>query len=140
MKFTLPEEKLQALGIAGVFLFGSQAQGVAGELSDFDFGVLLEDVSILKNSKRKQKQYDALYDIFSSAVQVLKNIDIVFLQDVNLQLCFHVIKDGKLLFLGNQKIVSDFYERTMEDYADFAPHRWIFENADRQRSIKEGKF
>ena len=37
----LPKEELKNLGIAGVYLFGSQSENVAvGKLSDFDVAVL----------------------------------------------------------------------------------------------------
>ncbi|MBI4209558.1 MAG: nucleotidyltransferase domain-containing protein [Deltaproteobacteria bacterium] len=117
---------MERLGIAGVFLFGSQAQGLARETSDYDFGILIKDYKVLSDTSQKNSIYDRLYDLFSSQIQKLVNIDIVFLQSADLQLQYHVVSSGNLLYLGDASIVSDFIERTIEFYADFAPHRKIF--------------
>lgn len=124
---------MESLGIAGIFLFGSQAQGTATKTSDFDIGVLLKDRHVLDDFLRKQALYDSLYDIVSSQIKKLLNVDIVFLQSADLQLQFHVVRDGRLLYLGDKKIVSDFLEQTMDAYADFAPHRKEFHEAILQR-------
>lgn len=129
------KKEFEALGVAGIYLFGSYAQGVAGALSDVDLGILLENPRFLGNHEERNKLYDALYDIFSkeSAKELkrLCNIDIVFLQDptINLQLKYHVAAYGKPLFEKDRRIFADFKERVMESYADFAPLRRIFTRA-----------
>lgn len=127
------EKQLESLGVGGVCLFGSQALGTAGPISDFDIGVLVEDTRLLFDRQKRKKLYDALYDILSSEVakevKHLCDIDIVFLQDVDLQLQYHVAKQGKLLFAKDQRVFADFRERVMEEYADFAPLRSLFTQA-----------
>lgn len=133
MDFYFQKEKMEELGIAAVFLFGSQAQKLAGPASDFDFAVLLKDRKALYDYKKKKEIYDSLYDIFSAQIKRLCDIDIVFAQTADLQFKYHIIRDGVLLYIGDEKIVSDFIENTIEQYADFAPLRRQFHEAILQR-------
>lgn len=120
---------MRQLGVAGVFLFGSQAVGITHAKSDYDFGILLSKREIVFDYQQRNKVYDQLYDLLSAQIQQLVNIDIVFLQDADLQLRYHVVRDGQLLYLGDQKIVSDFMEQTIDLYCDFAPLRKEFQAA-----------
>ena len=134
--FTTEEKSaLEAEGIEAVILFGSFAQGLAGDLSDVDVGILLRDPRVLNDRRRRNALYDALYDICSSLVgrtlKRLSNIDIVFLQDeiVNLQLKYHVSSRGVPLYERDARAFADFRENVMERYADFAPVRRMFHEA-----------
>ncbi len=129
MNFEFEKEKMEGLGIAGIFLFGSQAQGAAGMSSDFDFAVLLDDRKVLSDYRLRNKIYNELYDVLSAQIKRLCNIDMVFIQSADLQFRYHVARDGILLYMGNQKVISDFLENTMESYADFAPIRRQFHEA-----------
>lgn len=133
MKFRFEREKMEEFGIAGIFLFGSQAQGLANRISDFDFAILLKDRKVLIDYGRRNKIYNELYDILSGQIKRLCNIDIVFIQSADLQFRYHVVRDGILLYMGDQRIISDFLENTMESYADFAPIRRQFHEAILQR-------
>lgn len=128
-QFIFPEQIMQQLGVAGVFLFGSQATGTATAVSDFDFGILLTNPNDLYDYRLKQRIYSGIYDLLSNQIQRLCDIDIVFLQIADLQLQFHVVNTGQLLYAGNQHIVSNFLERTIDHYADFAPLRHEFHQA-----------
>lgn len=133
MEFKFQKEKMEKLGIAGVFLFGSQAQKTANQNSDFDFAILVKDKKILSDYVKKNKIYNELYSLLSKQIKRLVNIDIVFAQNSDLQFRHHIVQDGLLLYLGDQKIVSDFLETAMEHYADFAPLRSEFHKAILQR-------
>lgn len=133
MEFEFQKEKMEKLGVAGIFLFGSRAQGVAGKTSDFDFAVLVKNNAILSDIEEKKRIYYELYRILSEQIKTLTNIDIVFAQNADLQFRHHIAKDGVLLYLGDQKIISDFLETAMEYYADFAPLRFEFHKAIIQR-------
>jgi len=50
-----------------------------------------------------------------------------------LQFRHRIAKEGILIYMGEQKIISGFLERTMELYADFAPFRNEFHKAILQR-------
>src|SRR3989344_1012446 len=88
-KYDFPAKELDDLGVIGLYLFGSQAQGLGTSLCD---------------------------------------IDIVFLEDpnVNFQLRYHVAKYGMSLYERNPRDFANFKERTMDEYADFAPLRRLF--------------
>lgn len=131
--FNLPKKKLEKLGVIGIYLFGSQAQGVSGALSDFDFGILLENPEILRDIEKRKKIYDELYDIFSGQIKKLCDIDIVFLQDVYLQLQYHAVSQGKIIYQKAPKILEDYKEKLIEQYADFAPLRREFHKAILER-------
>ena len=59
-----PEEqnKLRELQVGLVYLFGSQAEGVAGKLSDIDIGVVFTNPAIVHDDTFPV--YGKLYDIF----------------------------------------------------------------------------
>ncbi|MDO8729299.1 MAG: nucleotidyltransferase domain-containing protein [bacterium] len=120
------EELFKRLGISALVLFGSQAEGKGGPMSDFDFGIIVEDKSVLKSSSKRKEIYDELYDIFSSHIKRLVNIDIVFLDDAPYELRAHVMKCGKAIFEAKLDIFADFKATTMIMYSDFAPLRKIF--------------
>lgn len=115
------QQTLKDLGISAAVLFGSRACGTAREGSDYDIGVLLSG-----SIQKKAEMYDALYDILSSKIQSLVNIDIVFLENAPGELRAHVMKYGKPIFQASPNVFADFRERVMSEYADFAPLREIF--------------
>lgn len=121
------QQKLRELGVAAVYLFGSRALKTAHPLSDFDFGVLFKNPQ--KVEKSSFKIYQKLYDLFSECVhpESLKNdiIDIVFLDSprVSLEMKFHIVKHGKLLFDDDPEASADFRSFIMLKTADFAPLR-----------------
>lgn len=126
----LPEEKLNSLGVAGVYLFGSQAEnGTAGKLSDFDVAVLFENPK--KSFGDTSEIYSKLYDIFSETFDLsgFKNIDIILLPNASLQLRYNIVTTGKILYSGDIETILDHKEKTMMEYADFAPARNLFNRA-----------
>lgn len=130
-----PEQikKLKNLPVSAIYLFGSQAQGVENALSDYDFGVLLEDARFLKNRKGRNQLYDNLLSIFEVALGHPTNIDIVFLDEADLVLKFHVLRFGKTLYLANPQHNAKFQETTLLEHADFEPYRRLFEETTFQR-------
>jgi len=117
------KEIFKKLSVGALILFGSHTQGRAGELSDYDFGIIVEDRSILRSPERRKDIYDTLYDILSAHINRLVDIDIVFLENAPYELRAHVMKHGKLLFEARPGVFADFKEITMIQYADFAPLR-----------------
>ena len=126
MEFDFSGKQFEQLGVNTVFLFGSQSQGVASALSDFDFAVLLENSAILDDTDKKIKLYNKLYDILSSEIKKFITIDIIFLDRVSLEIQRQVIKSGKILYDKNPRITADFRQKVSEKYADFAPLREEF--------------
>ena len=119
-------KKLSDLGISAVILFGSRAQGLEKEKSDYDIGILLKKGEGLSVRKKRGEIYDAVYEILSGHIQRLVNIDIVFLDDAPGELQAHVMKHGQPLFEASRQAFADFRERVMISYADFEYLRNIF--------------
>ena len=112
--------ELKRLGIQTVYLFGSRAQGGEGPLSDYDYAVLHPE----GGHKRGDGLYDKLYDLFSEiSPRRLENdvIDIVFLRDAGLELKFHVIRYGVVLFDENVLERLRFESETNLLYCDYRP-------------------
>ena len=119
------EDALRRLGVMAVILFGSQARGIAGEVSDYDIGVLREVAG--RDASQEKDLYDGLYDLLSAKIGKLVNIDIVFLDAAPLELAHHAAKYGSALYEGRPGAFARFKETVMDAYADFAPHRRIFQ-------------
>jgi len=119
-------ELLERLDINALILFGSQAQRMAGPLSDFDIGALIKDKAALYFPEKRKQIYDTLYEILEKRIKRLVNIDIVFLEAAPYELRAHVMKHGKAVFEARPGAFADFKAAVMEQYADFAPLREIF--------------
>ena len=105
-----------------VYLFGSQAEGVAGPMSDIDIGIVCDST----NQKCDVSDvYQRLYDIFTDVFDMsgFRDIDIVMLERAPLELRFDAITHGKIIFETDPELRSDFEERTAELYRDFKPLR-----------------
>lgn len=115
------------MGIGIVYLFGSQAEGLAGKLSDVDVAVVFREGLAPKNSK---DLYNKLYDLFTEVFDMsnFKNIDIVFLDRATLELRFDVIRHGKVLYEASEDLRKEFEHRTAMLYMDFKP---LLKNFDR---------
>ena len=121
MSFTVSQEnELFALGVQSIYLFGSRALGKETEISDYDYAILMKETG----HRRGDNLYDQLYDILSTiSPRTPKNdvIDIVFLRDVGLELKFHVVRYGKVIFDSNPLERVRFEERTVNLYCDYRP-------------------
>lgn len=120
-KRQLPKQELQRLGVDAVYLFGSQAEGVAGEASDIDVGILLK--TPIPKSESVSLVYNALFSIFSDSFDMsnFRTIDIVFLNRAPLELCFDVIQHGIVLYESSPTVRMEFEERVAALYRDFQP-------------------
>lgn len=123
----LTKKKLSDLGVGIVYLFGSQAEGVAGPLSDTDLGVVMTSHSYLSGSSNDL--YLALFDILGKFVENSNKLDIVFLQKAPLELRFDVITHGRSLFEISTGFRLDFEEKTTIEYCDFKPILREFDRA-----------
>ena len=121
-------EKLDNAVVVSLYIFGSRAQGAAGPLSDYDFGALMKK----RGHARGDDAYNRLYDLLSPLCpRTLKNdvIDIVFLRDAPLELRFHVIRYGNVLYDADSLTRGRFEERTMREYCDYRPILTMFDRA-----------
>jgi len=97
-----------------VYLFGSQATGKAGPLSDYDFAIYLDE-------KDKKKIFDIKLELLASISRALQTdkVDIVVLNTVDApELKYNIIKEGKAIFeRDSSKLLVE--PRIMNEYFDF---------------------
>lgn len=113
-------QTLKKLKVEAIYLFGSRAQGKEHPLSDYDYAVLLKE----RGHSKGDDLYFNLYDLFSEiSPRTLENdvIDIVFLKDAGLELRFHVLRYGRVIYDANPKARLDFEVQTTLLYCDFRP-------------------
>lgn len=127
------EKKLRSLGVAALYLFGSRAKGVSGPMSDFDFGVVLNDPRRVRNDETDiyEKLYDIVHPLCHPKTLDADIIDLVFLDSprVPLELKFHIVRHGSAIFDANPRRRADAEERIMEAYCDFRPVLDVFDHA-----------
>lgn len=102
-----PEVKL-------VYVFGSQATGNTGPLSDYDFAVYLDE----KNSK---KRFDIRLKLAGEISSKLKTdaVDVVVLNDIEQpELKFNIIKDS-VLILEKEPFKVLIEPKILMEYFDF---------------------
>lgn len=120
---------LERLGVMAVMLFGSRALGLSRAGSDYDFGVLLKDKSVLKLPVERKKTYCGLYEMLSDKINELADIDIVFLEDAPAELQTHAAKYGVLTYEAVPGAFADFKEYVMIMEGDFEPYKKLFQQA-----------
>lgn len=112
------KEKLEALGVSVLYLFGSRARGIVGEKSDYDIGVVFADIG----KDNAMERYNAVYDILSDVIPDIINgpkLDISFLQNANASLQMSAIRYGKVIFEINPRFRADYEESVLKQYDDY---------------------
>lgn len=117
---TKQQSQLKKMGVVSVYLFGSRASGNQSELSDYDYAVLMQKSGYKKGGTIYKKLLSLLSTI---SPRTLKNdvIDLVFLRDVGLELRFHVVRYGRVLFETHPGIRQNFESETTLLYCDYRP-------------------
>jgi predicted nucleotidyltransferase len=95
------------------YVFGSEAKGESGPLSDMDIAVFV-DKSIDKSGRFDLKL--RLSNELSSIMD--RRVDLVILNDTPVQLSFEVIKDGELVFCRDQSIKVAVETEILSKYLD----------------------
>lgn len=112
------KKDLHHIGTNAVYLFGSRARSQEGPLSDYDFGILL-------NEKISPKKYFdvklTLMELFSKKFQT-DHLDIVILNEGSTLLAMNIIKEGKILFEKDRQYRIAFENYTMMTYYDRLPY------------------
>ncbi|MGQ9645093.1 MAG: type VII toxin-antitoxin system MntA family adenylyltransferase antitoxin [Thermodesulfobacteriota bacterium] len=107
--------KLDRLGVAIVYLYGSRATGRASPLSDMDIGIVLKHPS---SEADQRTLYHMFYQLFSEVYPRAK-LDIVFLQTAPLSLQFSAIREGKIMFQEDPRRTADYEQGVINQYLDF---------------------
>lgn len=106
-------------GVQAIYLFGSRALAREHALSDYDYAVLTHT-----SHHKGDVLYMKLYDVFAKiSPRGVENdvIDIIFLHDAGLELKFHIIRHGKVIYDADSEARLTFEERTMLLYCDYRP-------------------
>jgi uncharacterized protein len=107
-----PEVKL-------AYLFGSQARGDVGPMSDYDFAVYLDDYD-----NDKIKSFKLRVALLAEVSRILEtdNVDLVVINEAKgSEFKFNIIKDGKLIYeiepykvLVEPQIMNEYYDYKIE--------------------------
>jgi predicted nucleotidyltransferase len=129
LKATLAEEPVEV-----AYLFGSQARGDAGPLSDVDVAVLVANTvpaeARLSLRLRLMRQLARLFDV--------ERADVDILNDAPLLLQHRVLRDGRVLFSRDERVRMDYEVRALARYLDFRYFEQAYNEALIDRIQGEG--
>lgn len=104
------------------YIFGSVATGHANKKSDVDIAVLLKkDISKKKRFEIRLKLMTQLSPLFQ------REVDLIIFNDIkSVFFKYVIIREGKLLYEGEEGQRAEFESRIMGEYFDFAPFLDIY--------------
>lgn len=95
------------------YIFGSEAKGKAGVLSDMDIAVLVD------KGIDKSMRFDMILRLSNELSAILnRRVDIVMLNDSPAQLSYEVIKHGRLIFCRDKSAKVDLEFKILSKYLD----------------------
>ena len=96
-----------------VYLFGSQAKGESGPLSDYDFAIYFDE-------KDRKKMFDTKLELMDQLTRILgtDNVDIAILNLSEMpEFKFNVIREGQLIYeeepfrvIVEPKILNEYFD------------------------------
>jgi uncharacterized protein len=96
-----------------VYLFGSRVNGEIGPMSDYDFG-------IVEDSDDRYSIQVKFQHVMQQRLQPAK-VDVVLLLKAPVELAYHVIANGILLFKKDEYTYVEFEARILSLYGDYLP-------------------
>ncbi len=100
------------------YLFGSQAKGKIGPLSDIDIAISFgESVQANERFELRLETLGQLTDLFKT-----DKIDLVVLNDAPPLLIHRILKEGILIFSDNHKKRLEFEVKAVLKYLDWKPY------------------
>lgn len=116
IKFNKEEiNQFKKLGISVIYIYGSQATGLAKSASDIDIGIVFEDPEKYKD--KTIKVYSELYSIFTD-IFPKKEVDVVLLQFASPTLQFKAASEGVTIYQQNERNSFQYKETVVKKYAD----------------------
>ena len=109
-----------AHGVVLAYLFGSQAEGKAGPLSDVDIAVLLG------SQTDRERWFQVQLDLMGELMDLFhrNNVDVVILNEATPLLAYQVIRHGQVVYEDEtSRPAVDFAAYAISRYADTAPLR-----------------
>lgn len=107
------EKESKTNNVLLAYLFGSQLKGKTGPLSDYDFAVLLS----------KKPSFQFKYELKNKLVNALddEKVDVIILNNAHIELKYHVVATGKIIFQESSVIKTEFEADTLSRYFDYLP-------------------
>jgi predicted nucleotidyltransferase len=128
------ERLLASHGVVLAYLFGSQAEGKAGPLSDVDIAVLL------KPQMDREEWFQVKLDLTNELMGLFhrNKVDVVVLNEAPPVLAYEVVQFGQLLYEAGPGTRIDFEVAATHRYMDTKPlrriqNRRLFERAEEYR-------
>ncbi len=109
--------------VIALYEFGGLAKGPLKPLSDLDIAVMVSNM--LTNIERFEKQLQLLSTL--NRLFRTDEIDLVLLNDAPSRFAHSILKDGKLLFCRDLKVLVNFTEYIRKRYFDFIYYRDCFD-------------
>jgi predicted nucleotidyltransferase len=108
----------ESQGVALAYLFGSQAKGEVGPLSDIDVAVYFDE------SVPREEYFDWRLEVSGALTDLFKTdkVDLVVLNEVPPLLAHRIVKEGVPLFCRDEKIRIEFEVRAVLNYLDWKPY------------------
>ncbi len=99
------------------YLFGSQATGCAGRLSDVDLAVYIDP-----SFRPPPGSYGYQSELIAELSAFLgTTVEVVLLNNASIRLKHQVLKNGVLIHSRSHHERRSFHERTIREYLDFKP-------------------
>lgn len=108
-------KQFKKLGISVIYLYGSQATGLANPASDVDIGIVFANPEKYKN--KTMNTYSKLYSVFSDIFPG-KEVDIVLLQFASPTLQFKAVSGGVVIYEEPERNNFQYKEAVVKKYAD----------------------
>ncbi len=117
------------------YLFGSQAKGRTGPLSDIDIAVYFDE------KVPSNERFDTRMELLGELMDLFKtnDIDLVVLNDAPPLLSDRILKDGILIFSENDKIRLDYEVKTTLKYLDWKPYLTKYTEEIFGRDVADGR-
>ncbi len=96
------------------YLFGSQVEGQTGPLSDYDFGVLIDDIQAAPAVRARLAH--ELGRILGTC-----DVDVVILNRAPIELAYAIIAQGKLVYERDRATRVEYEAGVLSLYGDYLP-------------------
>ncbi|MBI5193210.1 MAG: nucleotidyltransferase domain-containing protein [Nitrospirae bacterium] len=104
---------LKKYHVVTAYIFGSEAKGVAGVLSDIDVAVFIH------TDIKKADRFDLRLRLSNDVSAIMgKRVDLVVLNESPIQLSYEIIRHGKLLFCSDRPAKVDMELDILSRYLD----------------------
>ena len=109
---------LKEQGVVFAYLFGSQAKGTAGPLSDIDIAVYFD------RRVPAAEHFDLRLGVLGKITDFCKTdrVDLVVLNEAPPLLAHRILKEGLLIFSDNDKTRLEYEVKAILKYLDWKPY------------------